>query len=198
MSLRQIVLVPDRRLRAVADPVTEMTDEVRQQIDDMFETMYDAPGIGLAAPQIGVLNRVIVVDCGKRTHREEAEETENSDDAIAQEEDIDEEELRDPIALINPEILWTSQETNIRDEGCLSIPEAEVEVERPKSIKLRYWDREMNEIEREADGLLATCIQHEVDHLDGKLIIDHLSRLKRDRIVKKVQKNAKRDGKASG
>lgn len=169
MALRPILLIPDQRLRKMTAPVTEITTEIRTLVDDMFETMYDAPGIGLAAPQIGVMQRIVTVDCARS-----------------------EEDEPEPIALINPEILWSSEETRVYEEGCLSIPDFYEEVERPDNIKMRYMDVDGNVIERAADGLLATCVQHEIDHLNGKLFIDYISRLKRDRVTKKFQKAAKR------
>lgn len=171
MALRPILFIPDQRLREVTAPVVEITKEIHALVDDMFETMYDAPGIGLAAPQIGVMQRIVTLDCAKG-----------------------EEEKPDPMALINPEILWFSEETRVYEEGCLSIPEFYEEVERPDTIRVRYTDLEGKVIEREADGLLSTCIQHEVDHLNGKLFIDYISRLKRERVIKKFQKAAKRAG----
>jgi peptide deformylase len=184
MSLRPILILPDPRLRKVAAPVNEITDAHKKLIADMFETMYDAPGIGLAATQIGVMERIVVVDCAKRA-AEEAAEGEAEEEAAADEEP-------DPIALINPEIIWTSDEMRFHEEGCLSIPEYYEEVERPDRIRIRYTTPEGETVEREAGGVLATCMQHEVDHLDGKLFIDYLSRLKRDRVTKKFEKAAKR------
>ncbi|UJQ93146.1 peptide deformylase [Mariluticola halotolerans] len=178
MAIRPILYIPDPRLKQVTAPVTEITDETRALVKDMFETMYDAPGIGLAAPQIGVMQRIVVIDCAKR-----------ADDAEVAE---GEEEISDPITLINPEITWVSEETRVYEEGCLSIPEYYEEVERPDRIRIRYMNLEGETIEREADGLLATCMQHEVDHLNGKLFIDYLSRLKRERITKKFEKAARR------
>lgn len=169
MALRPILLIPDQRLREMTAPVTEITTEIRTLVGDMFETMYDAPGIGLAAPQIGIMQRIVTVDCAKS-----------------------EEDEPEPIALINPEILWSSEETRVYEEGCLSIPDFYEEVERPDNIKMRYMDVDGNVIERAADGLLATCVQHEIDHLNGKLFIDYISRLKRERVIKKFQKAAKR------
>lgn len=173
MAIRPILFIPDPRLKQVAEPVSEITDEIKTLVKDMFDTMYDAPGIGLAAPQIGVMQRVVVIDCSKR---------------IAESED----EQPDPIAMINPEILWSSEELRIHEEGCLSIPEYYEEVARPDRIRIRYTTPENEVIEREADGLLATCMQHEVDHLNGKLFIDYLSRLKRERVTKKFEKLARR------
>lgn len=170
MAIRPILIIPDPRLRQVAKPVKTVTPEIEAQIADMFETMYDAPGIGLAAPQIGVLNRVITLDVSK------------DEDAPA------------PLAMINPEIIWASQEMRVHEEGCLSIPEYYEEVERPDRVKVRYLDEKGGTVEREADDILATAVQHEIDHLDGKLFIDYISRLKRERVLKKFQKLAKRAG----
>lgn len=187
MAIRPILFIPDPRLKKMAEPVTEITDDIRTQVKDMFDTMYDAPGIGLAAPQIGVMNRVVVVDCAKR-----AEEL-GEEGPIATEGEIEEaSETPDPIAMINPEILWFSDELRVHEEGCLSIPDYYEEVERPDRIRIRYMTLEGETVEREADGILSTCMQHEVDHLNGKLFIDYLSRLKRDRVTKKFEKMAKR------
>ncbi|MHB2166677.1 peptide deformylase [Alsobacter sp. R-9] len=169
MSIRPILIIPDPKLRLVSDAVPKVTSDLKTLIDDMFETMYDAPGIGLAAIQIGVPQRIVTIDTARQ------------------------DEPRKPIALINPEILWSSPELSTYEEGCLSIPEYYEEVERPAKVKVRFTDRDGGECEMEADGLLATCLQHEIDHLDGKLFIDHISRLKRERVMKKFQKAAKRD-----
>ncbi|MDH7796775.1 MULTISPECIES: peptide deformylase [unclassified Beijerinckia] len=174
MSLKPIIILPDTRLRAVSTPVTLVDDGIRTLLDDMLETMYDAPGIGLAAIQIAVPKRVIVVDVAKR------------------EEDDETPEKKDPIFLINPEVVLASEETSVYEEGCLSIPEYYAEVERPARVRVRYLDRMGVQQELDADGLLATCLQHEIDHLNGVLFIDHISRLKRERVVKKFTKDAKR------
>ena len=168
MAIRPILIIPDKRLRAVAEPVETVDDEVRALAKDMLDTMYDAPGIGLAAPQIGVLQRVVVMDLAKDG------------------------ETPDPIVMINPEIVGYSEDTVVTEEGCLSIPELYYEVERPAEVTVRYLDLEGKEVTREATDRLAICIQHEVDHLDGVLYIDYLSRLKRDRVIKKFDKAAKR------
>ncbi|MCB1517881.1 MAG: peptide deformylase [Hyphomicrobiaceae bacterium] len=191
MSLRPIVIIPDERLRTIVPPVESVTPEIVKQVKDMFDTMYDAPGIGLAAPQIGVMNRVIVVDAAERAAREEAEDEEIHGQVADRPEP---EPVREPIAMINPEITWFSEETKVHEEGCLSIPEYYEDVERPAFVRVRYTDLEGKETEREAGGLLAVVIQHEVDHLNGKLFIDYLSRLKRDRINKRFQKLARRAG----
>jgi peptide deformylase len=168
MTVRRILVLPDPRLRLVSEPVTKFDDDLRKLIDDMFETMYDAPGIGLAAVQVGVPKRVVTADLAKK------------------------DEPREPRVFINPEIVSRSDELSTYEEGCLSIPEVHEDVERPARVAVRYIDREGNAQETEAEGLLATCLQHEIDHLDGVLFIDHLSRLKRDRILKKFVKAAKR------
>ncbi len=167
MAVRDIIVIPDPVLKQVSEPVAAITDDVRALADDMFDTMYDAPGIGLAAVQIGQLTRMVVVDCAK------------------------DDNPPDPICLINPQIVWASEEISKYEEGCLSIPEIYETVSRPAEVKVRYLNRDGDEQERHCDGLLATCIQHEIDHLNGVLFIDHISRLKRDRIVKKFAKAAK-------
>ncbi len=198
MSLRKILLIPDPRLRQKAEPVAAITPELRALVSDMFETMYDAPGIGLAAPQIGVMQRLIVVDCAPRSdsERETAEgdgpqSEETPDSQAAHDEESAAVAEPDPIAMINPEITWFSEERSTYEEGCLSIPDYYEEVERPAACRVRYMDLEGQWIERDLDGLLSTCVQHEVDHLNGKLFIDYLSRLKRERITKKFKKAAR-------
>jgi peptide deformylase len=168
MALRDIIILPDKRLRLVSKPIAKLDDGIRQLVADMFETMYKAPGIGLAAIQVGVASRVVVMDLSKR-------ETE-----------------AEPKTFINPEILWRSEEMSPYEEGCLSIPDIHEDVERPARVKVKYLDLDGNPREEDAAGLFATCIQHEVDHLNGVLFIDHISKLKRDRIVKKFSKVAKR------
>src|SRR5438105_8083642 len=168
MALRDILTLPDKRLRQVSDPVKKIDAGVRKLVEDMFETMYDAPGIGLAAIQVGTPKRIITMDLAKKV------------------------EPKNPQVFINPEILWTSQEKATNEEGCLSIPEFYDDVERPAQVKVKYLDREGEPREIEANGLLATCLQHEIDHLNGVLFIDHLSKLKRDRVLKKFTKAAKR------
>ena len=170
MALRDIIILPDKRLRQVSKPVAEIGANIRGLVGDMFETMYEAPGIGLSAIQVGVPARVIVMDLSKR----EAE--------------------AEPRVFINPEITWSSEEQSLYEEGCLSIPEYYAEVERPASIRVRALDRDGQLQETSAEGLLATVLQHEIDHLDGVLFIDHISKLKRDRVIKKFQKAAKRAG----
>ncbi|TMJ34678.1 MAG: peptide deformylase [Alphaproteobacteria bacterium] len=170
MALREILVLPDKRLRKLSEPVKKIDPGIRKLIDDMFETMYDAPGIGLAAIQIGTAKRVVTLDLAKK------------------------EEPKNPQVFINPDIVWSSDEQAMYEEGCLSIPETYGEVERPARVKVKYLDAEGAEREIEANGLLSTCLQHEIDHLNGILFIDHLSRLKRDRIIKKFSKAAKRAG----
>ncbi len=172
MTKRDILILPDPKLRLVSEPVASVDDAVRQLADDMLETMYAAPGIGLAAIQIGVPSRMLVLDVAR----------EGDDPA--------------PMVVINPEIVWESEERSVYQEGCLSIPEYYEDVERPERIGLRFLDREGAQREIEAGGLLATCLQHEIDHLNGVLFIDHISKLKRDRVVKKFQKQARLSEKA--
>jgi peptide deformylase len=167
MAVREILLVPDPILKQVSTSVDVVDDALRALMDDMLETMYAAPGIGLAAVQIGVPKRVIVMDLAR------------------------EGEPKDPKYYVNPEILWASEETLPYEEGCLSVPEIFDEVERSARVKLRYLDYNGNQVEEDADGLFAVCIQHEMDHLQGVLFIDHLSRLKREQAVKKVRKQAR-------
>jgi peptide deformylase len=169
MAIRPIISLPDPRLRQKSDAVARVDDDVRRLMDDMLETMYDAPGVGLAAIQVGVPKRVAVIDTAK-----------------------DGEEKR-PLFLVNPEIVWSSDETRVYQEGCLSIPDFMDDVERPERVRARFLDRNGETQEIEADGLLATALQHEIDHLNGILFIDYLSRLKRERVIKKFIKQAKRD-----
>ena len=169
MAIRQIVEVPDPRLRQISSPVEEVTEEIRELVSDMFETMYAAPGIGLAAIQVGVPKRVLVIDL-----QEPAEEGG--------------EPVRDPHVFINPEILEHSDQDVPYTEGCLSVPDQFAEVDRPDRIRARWLDLDGKVREEEIEGLLATCLQHEMDHLNGVLFIDHLSRLKRDMILKRLTK----------
>jgi len=165
MALREILTVPHPVLKQVSTPVEGGVDDgLRALMDDMLETMYAAPGIGLAAVQIGVPKRVIVMDLAR------------------------EGEAPQPRYFVNPEILWRSEDMAVREEGCLSVPEIYDEVERPARVKVRYLDYHGRQVEEDAEGLYAVCIQHEMDHLEGVLFIDHLSRLKRDRAVAKVKK----------
>jgi peptide deformylase len=161
--IRPILIHPDPRLKKLCEPVAEITAEVRQLASDMLETMYDAPGIGLAAPQVGVTKRVIVMDCIKDGPPE-------------------------PIALINPEIVWVSEDQTVYEEGCLSIPEIYNDITRPAEVTVRWTDLDGLPQERQFSGLWATCVQHEIDHLDGKLFIDYLGPLKRQMITRKMEK----------
>jgi peptide deformylase len=168
MALRDILILPDKRLRLVSEPVKRIDGEIRRLVEDMFETMYDAPGIGLAAIQIGVPKRITVMDLAKK------------------------DDPRAPQVFINPEVVSQSEEKATYEEGCLSIPEYYEEVERPAQVRVKYLDLEGKQYEVDADGLLATCVQHEIDHLNGVLFIDYISKLKRDRVIKKFTKAAKR------
>jgi len=167
MSTLPIITLPDPVLRKVSAPVEQVNAELLKLADDMLETMYDAPGVGLAAVQVGIPKRLIVLDVSE-------------DEATPQ-----------PLTLINPEILRLGDGTRVHEEGCLSIPDVRLEIERPASLVLGYIDRDGKPRELEADGLLSTAIQHEIDHLNGKLIIDFLSRLKREMIVRKFKKAAR-------
>lgn len=165
MSVRPIILLPDEKtLRQVSKSVQQVDAAARSVFDDMLETMYDAPGIGLAAIQIGVAQRMMVIDLSK------------------------EGDAKKPLFLVNPDIVWTSEEESDYEEGCLSIPDFYEMVQRPKEVKVQFLDRHGEPTEIHATGLLATCLQHEIDHLNGILFIDHISRLKRDRVIKKFQK----------
>jgi peptide deformylase len=168
MAVRDILIIPDKRLRLKSESVKTVDKTVRALIDDMFETMYAAPGIGLAAIQIGVPQRVVIMDLAKK------------------------DEPKQPQVFINPEVVWASDEKATYEEGCLSIPEYYEEVERPRSVKVKYLDLDLKPQELEADGLLATCLQHEIDHINGVLFIDHISKLKRDMVMKKFKKAAKK------
>ena len=163
---RPILLHPDPRLKKVSTPVADLSDELRALADDMLETMYDAPGIGLAAPQVGVLERLIVLDCVKSS----------------------EEGPPRPLIMFNPQVITSSEETNVYEEGCLSIPEQFADVKRPSDVEVRWIDRDGNEQQETFDGLWATCVQHEIDHLDGKLFIDYLGPMKRQMITRKAVK----------
>ncbi|SCZ09401.1 peptide deformylase [Microvirga guangxiensis] len=169
MSIRPLVILPDSKLRLISEPVKEITQEIRQLAEDMLETMYDAPGVGLAAIQIGVPIRMVTMDVSKT------------------------EDERQPMVLINPEVIWASEEKRVYEEGCLSIPEYYEEVERPDRVRFRYMNLQGETLEQDADGLMATCVQHEIDHLNGVLFIDYLSKLKRDRVMTKFKKAAKRE-----
>lgn len=170
---RHILIHPDPRLKKVCAPVTDVSDALRKLADDMLETMYDAPGIGLAAPQIGVLDRLIVMDCVKG-----------------------ETETPRPMVMFNPEIVAASDVMNVYEEGCLSIPEEYAEVKRPEAVDVRWIDRDGNEQSETFDGLWATCVQHEIDHLDGKLFIDYLGPMKRQMITRRMQKLKREQAKA--
>jgi peptide deformylase len=172
MSLKPLVILPDSKLRLTSAPVGPVTEEIRTLAADMLETMYAAPGIGLAAIQVGVPKRLLVIDLGKT------------------------EEERAPVVMIDPEIVATSEETRLHEEGCLSIPDYYEEVERPDRVTVRYRNLDDQIVETEADGLFATCVQHEIDHLNGVLFIDYLSRLKRSRVLKKFEKAARRESEA--
>lgn len=165
--IRPILQLPDPVLRKISTPVQKIDDEIKSLIKDMFETMYDAPGVGLAAIQIGVARRVVTIDATRG------------------------DEEKNPMVFINPEIISASDEKDAKEEGCLSISEYYEEVERPSEVKVRYMDDKGKTHEIEADGLLARALQHEIDHLNGVLFIDHLSKLKRDRVTKKFTKAAK-------
>ena len=169
MSIRPIIVLPDKRLRLVSEAVAKIDGEVKKLVADMFETMYAAPGVGLAAIQLGVPKRVVTIDATRG------------------------DEKKQPVTLINPEILWFSEEKSVIEEGCLSIPDFTDEVERPAKIKARFLDLDGGTIEAEAEGLFARVLQHEIDHINGVLFIDHLSKLKRGRVEKKFAKAAKRE-----
>ena len=162
---RPILIHPDPRLKKVCSPVTDITDDLRRLADDMLETMYDAPGIGLAAPQVGVTERLVVLDCVK-----------------------DEAEKPRPLVMFNPEIVAVSDQVSVYEEGCLSIPEQYAEVTRPAEVTVRWTDRDGREQREDFAGLWATCVQHEIDHLDGKLFIEYLTPLKRQLITRKMVK----------
>ncbi len=173
MAILPIITAPDPRLKRRCESVERVDETIARLMEDMLETMYLAPGIGLAAPQVGVAKRVIVVDPSGKDER------------------------RQPMCLANPELVWASEERAIYEEGCLSLPDQYAEVERPARIRVRYLDETSTEREIEADGLLATCIQHEMDHLDGILFVDHLSTLKRNIILRKLAKLKKQKAQAA-
>jgi peptide deformylase len=167
MALLDIIVAPDPRLKKKSEPVASVDAGIAKLMDDMLETMYDAPGIGLAAPQIGVTKRIIVVDpAGEKAPPA-------------------------PIKMANPEIVWASDEKKVHEEGCLSLPQEYDEVERPDKIRVRYLDENNKPQELEADGLLAVVIQHEIDHLEGTLFVDHISNLKRSMIMRRLTKQKK-------
>lgn len=167
MAILPIITLPDPRLRLVSEPVARIDAEILRLLDDMLETMYDAPGVGLAAIQVAVAKRILVADATRG------------------------EEPKNPMVFVNPQIVWTSEELSVYQEGCLSVPDYFEDVERPERVRVRYLDRDAKTQEIEADGLLATVLQHEIEHLEGGLFIDHLSRLKRERVVKKFTKAAR-------
>ena len=164
MAVLPILIAPHPTLKRRAEPVQEVDAEIRQLTEDMLETMYDAPGVGLAAPQVDVAKRVVVIDCA------------------------DEGEAPQPYRMINPELLWTSEASDTREEGCLSLPEIYADVTRPAACKVAYLDADGARRELEAEGLLAVCVQHEIDHLNGVLFVDHLSALKRNMLMRKLAK----------
>ena len=168
-DLYEIINVPDPVLKQTANQISKVDADVQKQMDRMLETMYEAPGIGLAANQVGLLNRVLVMDLSR------------------------EDEEKAPICMANPEIIYESEEMSVMQEGCLSIPQQYADVERPAIVRVKYWDYDGKEAELEADGLLSHCVQHEIDHLNGVLFIDYLSSLKRNMILKKVEKMKKQN-----
>ncbi len=173
MAIREIIILPDKQLRLVSAPIETVTTQVRKLADDMLETMYDAPGIGLAAIQVGVPQRLVTMDLARR------------------EKEGDEEPKPHPRVFINPTVIAASEDLSVYEEGCLSIPEYYEAVERPARVRIRYTDLDGKLQEEDAEGLFATCIQHEIDHLNGVLFVDYLSKLKRDRVFKKFEKAAK-------
>jgi len=164
MATREIITIPDEILKKTSDPIEKVGVNEKKLINDLFETMYDSKGIGLAAVQVGILKRILVIDVSNK------------------------DEKKQPIVLINPVIKNLSEEMSVYEEGCLSIPETYIEIERPKICEIEYIDEKGTKKNLKCDGLLSTCVQHEINHLDGKLIIDHLSKLKKDFIIKKVSK----------
>ena len=167
MSIKDIITVPDETLKKVSEPIEKVGINEKRLINDLFETMYQSKGIGLAAVQVGVLKRILVIDVSNK------------------------DEKKKPLSFINPKINKISEETSIYEEGCLSIPDTFIEIERPKFCEVEYIDINGQVQNLKCDGLLSTCLQHEINHLDGKLIIDHLSKLKRDLIIKKISKTKK-------
>jgi len=173
MSKLEIIIVPDPVLKQEAQPVAGVDNAIRKQMDNMLETMYEAPGIGLAANQVRMLNRVLVIDISARQEEEEPKSN--------------------PICMANPQVIWLSEEFSVMEEGCLSIPKQYAEVERPASVRVKYLDYEGQEKELKADGLLSHCVQHEIDHLNGVLFTDYLSGLKRNMILRRVEKLKKQE-----
>lgn len=171
MAAYSIIVAPDPRLKLKSKPVAQVDDELRKLMDDLLDTMHQAKGIGLAAPQIGIQKRLIVIDAAR------------------------EEEPPNPICMANPQIVDVSEDDQVREEGCLSLPEQYSEVTRPESVRVRYIDRDNEKREMDANGILAVCIQHEIDHLDGILFVDHISALKRNMILRKLTKIKKQEAK---
>ena len=167
MSIKHIITVPNETLKKISEPIEKVGINEKKLINDLFETMYNFKGIGLAAVQVGILKRILVIDVSNKNEKKE------------------------PLSFINPIIKKVSNATSIYEEGCLSIPEAFIEIERPKICEVEYIDINGKKNFLRCDGLLSTCLQHEINHLDGKLIIDHLSKLKRDMIIKKISKTKK-------
>ena len=172
MSILPIIIAPDPRLKNKSEQVDKVTPELVKLMDDMLDTMYDAPGIGLAAPQVGLHKRIIVADVSKQ------------------------DEERDPYQMVNPEVIWSSSEQFDYEEGCLSLPDQYADVSRPRLVRIRYLDRNGSSQIVEAEDLLAVCLQHEVDHLEGILFVDHITKLKRDLILRKLRKMKKLEKKA--
>lgn len=183
MAILPMVLLPDPVLRERSEPVERVDDDLRRLADDMLQTMYDAPGVGLAAIQVGVPRRLVTLDVREPTQDEIEQEIVPP---------------REPIVMVNPEIVASSEAMRVHEEGCLSIPDYFAEVERPDTVRLRWTDLDGEAHEREVGGLFATAAQHEIDHLDGALFIDRLSRLKRDRVIRKFVKMAREAGRATG
>ena len=167
MGIKDIITVPDETLKKISEPIEKIGENEKKLINDLFETMYNSNGIGLAAVQVGILKRILVIDVSGKDKKKQ------------------------PLSLINPSIKKVSNETSIYEEGCLSIPDTFIEIERPKFCEVEYIDINGNQKNLKCEGLLSTCLQHEINHLDGKLIIDHLSKLKRDFIIKKISKSKK-------
>tara|TARA_Y100000591_G_scaffold313869_1_gene319822 strand:- start:276 stop:800 length:525 start_codon:yes stop_codon:yes gene_type:complete len=167
MSIKDIITVPDETLKKISDPIEKVGVNEKKLINDLFDTMYNSKGIGLAAVQVGILKRILVIDVSNK------------------------DEKKEPLSFINPVIKSVSEQTSIYEEGCLSIPDTFIEIERPKICDVEYVDINGKKKNLKCDGLLSTCLQHEINHLDGKLIIDHLSKLKRDLIIKKISKSQK-------
>jgi peptide deformylase len=181
MAILPILVAPDPRLNTRAEPVDAVTDDIRTLMDNMLETMYAAPGIGLAANQVGVLKRILVIDLGQRGETEKPADWPDDYQFYPSK----------PLKMANPEIIWESEEWSVCQEGCLSVPGEYDDVERPNSVVVKYLDENNKEQELKAEGLLAACVQHEIDHLNGTLFVDHLSRLKRNRAIDKLRKAKK-------